>query len=316
MIGALEGEGTREGHIFYYRDSEVMRYLRDNPSDADLYSNAPYASYANGAPGSGLYLYLPANPDNARSADDSDPHDLLGAFLDRAGDRDRVVWMFDNDLNHLYGYNDADMRAHAGLRLIADLADGAVFQVKKTFDGETNERILAALTAKPDVRAVFDIRIRDDRLIYSRTPCARMDTRARFFLHVFPADDSILPDDRKRHGFVGLDFDFKRVGAWIDEMCAAEIILPDWEIARILTGQFADFNRLWEADISLAETGNRVTQRPLRNHKVGVDMTVSLSEPVHEKLAGSTPGAAADAVPRSFRNFPVRRTSELFLLEP
>ena len=255
LIDALDGHGTRGGYMFYYRDSEVMRHLRDNSSDADLYSNAPYASWAAGAPGSGVYLYLPDNPESARPADAGDPRGALGALLERAEHGDRVVWMFDNEANRLYSYDDAHMRAHAWLRLVADLADGAVFQVKKTFDGETNERMLAALTAKPDVRAVFDIRIRDDRLIYSRTPCVSMDTGARFFLHVFPADDSILPDDRKRHGFVGLDFDFKRVGAWIDEMCAAEIILPDWEIARILTGQFADFNRFWEADISLAETG-------------------------------------------------------------
>ena len=253
LIDALDGHGTRDGYRFNYRDSEVMRYLRDNPSNDDLYSNAPYVSWANGAPGSGLYLYLPANPGSAGSADASDPRGSLGVLLERAGHGDRVVWMFDNELNHLYDYDDADMRAHVGLRRVADLADGAVFQVNRMFDGETNDRILTALAAEPDVRAIFDIRVRDNRLFYSRTPCARTDTRDRFFVHVFPADDRDLPDDRKRYGFLGLDFDFKRLGVWIDETCAAMIALPDWEVARIVTGQFTGSKRLWEADIPLAE---------------------------------------------------------------
>ena len=253
LIGALEGRGTREGYMFYYRDSEVMRYLRDNPSDADLYSDAPYASWANGSPRSGFYLYLPANPESARSTDAGDPRGSLDAFLERARHGDRAVWMFDNSPNHLYSYDDADMRAHAGLRLVADLADGAVFEVERTFDGETSDRILAALAAEPDVRTVFDIYIRDNRLIYSRTPCARADVRDRFFVHIFPTNDGNLSGDRKRHGFVDLDFDFNRLGGWIDETCAAMAALPNWEIARVLTGQFTASKRLWEADIPLAD---------------------------------------------------------------
>ena len=252
LRGTLKGEGTWNGHGFGYRDSEVMRYLRDNPSDAYLYSNAPDAAWLNGSPGAGLYLALPMNRSPfplERSAGDSDPRDLLGLFLKRAWHGDRVVWIFDNAINPLYDYDATDMRVRPELRLVADLADGAVFEVDKTLSGETDEQLSAALAGEPAVPAVFDVRIQENRLIYSKRPCARADTRARFFLHIFPADDNDLPDNRKRHGFVNLDFDFKLVGVAADGTCATVVVLPEWRIARVMTGQFAGDNRHWEASI-------------------------------------------------------------------
>lgn len=135
-IGALKGEGADEGYVFDYRDSEVMRWLRDNPSEAALFSNDVYAVYINGTDGSGAALrHLIGNRPLGLISGDTDPRDALQLSLELAVDGDRIVWLFDESENRLYDYDASDMRARAGLRLVADLADGAVFEVDKTFGG-------------------------------------------------------------------------------------------------------------------------------------------------------------------------------------
>ena len=245
LRGTLAGVGS-----YPALDSEVMRYLRDTPSDTDLYSNAPSVAYFHSVPGDGFYRGLPyyLSPDPFASSD-SDPHETLSHLLERSWHGDRVVWMFNLATNDIYDYDDADLRAHAGLRLVADLADGAVFEVEKILEREEGEWLSGIFVGEPEVRAVFDVRVRENRLVYSRTPCARTDAQPNFFLHVFPVDESDLPDDRKRHGFANLDFGFER-GMWADKTCAAVVALPDWEVARVATGQFVnDYSKLWGANI-------------------------------------------------------------------
>ena len=265
LRGALTGEGTHDGHGFGYRDSGVMRWLRDNPSDADLYSNAPDVAWLYGAPRGGLYRPLPMNRSPfslEHSSGDSAPRDVLGLFLKRAWHGDRVVWIFDNGTGYRYDYDATDMRARTDLRLVADLADGAVFEVNKTLGGEADDPLSAALAAAPTARAVFDVRIHENRLIYSRNPCVRADTRARFFLHVFPADGNDLPDDRKRHGFAGLDFDFELLGMSADGTCATAVALPEWRIARVVTGQFAGDDHHWETELRFDGAGTARAPAP------------------------------------------------------
>ena len=260
-VGTLEGEGADEGYIFDWRDSEVMRWLRDNPSDTALSSNDVYAVYINATDGAGAaYRHLSANRPVGLISGGADPRDALQLSLGGAIDGDRIVWLFDESEGRLYDYDAADMRARAGLRLVADLADGAVFEVDKAFDGGVDEWRSVASAVGPAVRAVFDVSVREKRLIYVRKPCVRADTRAKFFLHVFPDDDGDLPDDRKRHGFVDLGFDFARRGARFEETCVAMVALPEWRIARVVTGQLTGRNRLWEAEIPIGdgENGPRV----------------------------------------------------------
>ncbi len=110
-----------------------------------------------------------------------------------------------------------------------------------------------ALAAEPLVRAVYDIH-RDGRLLtYVRDECPPGDVAgesdgARFFLHVVPRDPGDLPPER------GLDFDNLDVAlrggsARIDGNCVAAVVLPDYPIASIRTGQFTDDGILWEADV-------------------------------------------------------------------
>ena len=95
------------------------------------------------------------------------------------------------------------------------------------------------------------------RLIYIKHPCVAEDAYPRFFLHLFLADESALPADRREHGFDNLDFNkYASVVKISGDRCVAIRGLRGYtytDIRRILTGQFTHAGRLWQADISLNE---------------------------------------------------------------
>jgi len=93
----------------------------------------------------------------------------------------------------------------------------------------------------------FDVYLREDSLAYLKEPCSMSDVERRFFLHVTPANIQYLPDDRKQYGFDNLDFDFLSHGTILNEKCVAVHDLPQYEIKRILTGQYSEEGRIWQA---------------------------------------------------------------------
>ena len=114
---------------------------------------------------------------------------------------------------------------------------------------------LSSVTSgEPAARGVFDIYLGlgAEGLIFVKDPCARLDTEAKFFLHLTPADEDDLPEERKQYGFDNLDFDFDRHGERFDGRCVATAPLPEYGISGIRTGQhvpvFGRFSRrVWEA---------------------------------------------------------------------
>ncbi len=62
-----------------------------------------------------------------------------------------------------------------------------------------------------------------------------------------------LPANRQQHGYDNRDFDFDRRGVMFDGKCMARVPLPDYAIARIITGQFVPvagggFVNLWKGE--------------------------------------------------------------------
>ena len=105
------------------------------------------------------------------------------------------------------------------------------------------------------VRSTFDIYQDGITLTYIKEPCSTEDVAAKFFLHVFPSDDADF--DRFEYTIQhldfnlnnNLDFNFAQHGAIWDGRCLAVVTLPDYDIARIRTGQYiSGKGRLWEAD--------------------------------------------------------------------
>ena len=118
---------------------------------------------------------------------------------------------------------------------------------------QINETIAQA--GEPLIRSDFDVYLNDDALIYVKDGCGENDTDAPFFLAAFPVDESVLPDGPRQRGFQNLDFRFHENGIrQSDGRCIAIAQLPDYDIARISTGQYirrADRStqRLWKGEL-------------------------------------------------------------------
>ena len=101
----------------------------------------------------------------------------------------------------------------------------------------------------------FDLYLDGKTLLYVKTPCSPTDTRARFFLHIYPTDLDDLPDVRKQYyGFENRDFYFYKNGARSDGKCIVMSELPEYPIALIKTGQDTGEGReVWVAEFVFPE---------------------------------------------------------------
>ena len=111
-------------------------------------------------------------------------------------------------------------------------------------DVEANGTLLA--------RVGFDIYFHNGELRYLNEDCASPESNANFgiFLHFFPVNRADLPAHRREFGFDNLFFN---EAAFFDGKCIATRHLPDYPIARIMTGQNAAARGgdAWRADIDL-----------------------------------------------------------------
>ena len=93
-----------------------------------------------------------------------------------------------------------------------------------------------------DFDVYLDLYLGRRELFYVKEPCASHDTRVRFFLHViYRVEENGLPQ-----GFENMDFNFKDHDLWTDGGCYAYRLLPDYDIAEIITGQFDSSGRIWQ----------------------------------------------------------------------
>ncbi len=143
-------------------------------------------------------------------------------------------------------------RRHLDVSLIANA---------KEFVGPAYETFASAYDAvvfgEPVIRSDWDVYLSENTLAYVKEPCALADTEALFFLHLIPADVNDLPDHRRQHGFDNLDFIFDRSGARAGGICLVEVDLPEYDITRIMTGQYVPveggYNHPWAGEVRLAE---------------------------------------------------------------
>ena len=214
--------------------SETIAYIRDEPLSGEVYTNQVEA----------LSLYAPG---------DADPRliprlDAVPGWAESAPAGSGVVWF--DDIGTPLEHDAADLRATPGLDVAADLSDGVVFVVRRGRDPRPALRAAyEALTrGEPVVRSVYNLYLDGRTLAYAKSPCAREDGAARFFLHVTPMNADDLPYDRKRHGFDNLDFSFESRGVRFEGNCLVSVVLPSYPVAEVRTGQFAGPKLLWEAE--------------------------------------------------------------------
>ena len=123
-------------------------------------------------------------------------------------------------------------------------------------------RPLTVLLRDPDVdegtlllRSVYDVHLRDNRLVYAARWCGPDDGQGgtRFYADVYPADPHALPPGRADTGHERIAFSLIPRWHYKDGAgCVVPVQLPGYEIARVKTGQVApDGRRLWEAEAHL-----------------------------------------------------------------
>ena len=105
----------------------------------------------------------------------------------------------------------------------------------------------------------FDVYYDGNRLIYTGEECSDENLRHPFFLHVFPEDEGDLPIWQRRHGFENLYFAFDDIGRRMGNTCIAVRVLPEYDIARIRTGQYVpDGPQLWHGELRLDVDAERI----------------------------------------------------------
>ena len=111
-------------------------------------------------------------------------------------------------------------------------------------------RFEAVAASEPALRSRFDVHAEGRTLHYLREDCAASDAEARFFLHVTPLDPADLPEARRAAGFDNLDFAFGDRGLRYGGRCMASVALPDYGVARVVTGQFDADGAIWEGEVA------------------------------------------------------------------
>ena len=122
-------------------------------------------------------------------------------------------------------------------------------------------RLRREALADPVARSVYDIRREGRLLTYVREGCPLDDVEGestRFFLHVTPVDvNAVLPawlrPNIQRHGFHNISHNLQEGAVRIDGDCVGAVVLPDYPIAAVRTGQFSGEGVLWETDIAIGD---------------------------------------------------------------
>ena len=141
---------------------------------------------------------------------------------------------------------------HPGLQAL-DLAPGAYIEDYSDLLDWARAAVLAGDFGERIAHSDFDIYLDENILIYFKQPCAAEDTRARFFLHIFPADARDLPDYRQEYGFADRDFEFDDRGKTRAGWCIAIAPLPGYAIERIRTGQFTGEGVAWRSEVEVGK---------------------------------------------------------------
>ena len=229
----------------HWDESETIRYLKANPTDAVIYSNRNSLLHTVLALDAGINVRGKYPTFHDRSKPPVIPQDEGG------WSGTHFVWL--HQFASFYKFDATDLRALPQLEPVAELADGAVFKVNRAYDTAAALRTTykAVVAGEPTIRSTFDIYLgENDTLTYVKQPCARADTEEPFFLHLFPVHRADRPDvDR-------LTFEFDWRGVRFDGKCWTEHALPEYAIARIRTGQ----GKAWQAEFDLADE-NRTTLR-------------------------------------------------------
>lgn len=251
--------------ILWSKDSEVLRYVRDNPADGFIWGNRSHEINVL-EDGMTAYSQLPISlpaPSRLRREE-------LEEKFDRWIWKDEyVLWFWESSWNGLLGYDAGEIHALPRMRLVAALADGLAFRAGPAEgEGEPKPPLVDAVlrrasrTALPPAIAagsLFEIYVGEGGkyLIYFRRECRGQDADAEFFLHVRPVRVADLANDRRIDGYDNFDFPFGRTGIRADGACLAFARLPEYDISHVKTGQYASGKVFWKVEFPMPADAER-----------------------------------------------------------
>ena len=172
-----------------------------------------------------------------------------------------LIWFYDKHFG-VYEYGATELAELAGLELAAVHKDGLVLKgnsanftrasldmiagaepvIDSGYQVYHVGRMLVYVMKPAKVEKVeYDVSRIGNVLTYSRGPGCRSAAEPvpGFFLHLYPVNENDLVHGRKQFGFDNLDFSFHgRAQVRSDGRCVVLIDLPEYDIDRIITGQF------------------------------------------------------------------------------
>ena len=198
-------------------------------------------------------LYYVKEPCSIEDVQDGFFLHIVPAYLDDLPDN-RTEHGFDN-LD--FGFDvrgvqfDGKCAASVGLPQygIARITTGQYDEDGRIWAAEIVSEYPSIVSGEPIARSEFDLYLAKGKLHYVKEPCESEDVQDGFFLHIVPEDIDDLPDARTEYGFDNLDFGFDVRGVQFDGKCLASINLPQYDIARITTGQYDGVDRIWEVEL-------------------------------------------------------------------
>ena len=131
-------------------------------------------------------------------------------------------------------------------------------QIGHDSPGQTNmydQLFGAAAAGEPVIRSKFNVYFDGRALTYINDSCDIHDIEPRFFLHIFPADENALTEQRRQYGYDNLDFYFKEHGGLMFQgKCLVSIIAPQYDVAQISTGQTSSYEgAIWSGQARIGE---------------------------------------------------------------
>ena len=176
-------------------------------------------------------------------------HDIFHSRFVRSGERCvALAPLPDYDIAHIYTGQRIQRAGSTAHSWASGLIDGKMRSIDEIIEQ----------AGEPLIRSNFDVHFDGSALIYLKDACSEDDISEKFFLGIYPVDEIDLPANRKQHGFDNLDFRFEDQVIQSGARCIAIKPLPEYDIARIHTGQYiklpdGSFEHPWMGEIRVAK---------------------------------------------------------------
>lgn len=233
-------------------ESDALQYVRDARLTGTILSNYTGAIYVH-TDSLDKHRFLPCQKSELRTV----------ILKEASTTNTYILWFHDSiqACEEQGSYEIEDLLELPELETVALPADGVLMKLNQVNPGSEPYRLHrhnyeSAMAGDLLARSVFDVYRTGDAIHYVKDPCRPQDTEPDFFLHLIPVYVSDLPAHRQRSGFDNLDFHFDDLtvkGLKFNEKCLTTIPLPDYDVARIRTGQWnpAENRNLWQEEVAL-----------------------------------------------------------------